>query len=90
MKQVGLYEAKSKLSALVSALIESGDPVCLTKHGRVVAEIRLPSIGTPSRGSLNSENFYISPEFDHPKTRSKTPPSPPRFDPPEEPKEPRK
>jgi antitoxin (DNA-binding transcriptional repressor) of toxin-antitoxin stability system len=45
MKQVGLYEAKSKLSALVSALIESGDPVSLTKHGQVVAELRLPKSG---------------------------------------------
>lgn len=90
MKQVGLYEAKSKLSALVSALIESGDPVSLTKHGRVVAEIRLPSIGTPSRGTLTSENFYISPEFDHPKSKPVTPASPPRFDPPQDPEEPRK
>ena len=79
MKQVGLYEAKSKLSALVSALIESGDPVSLTKHGQVVAELRLPSSGTPSRGSFQADNFYISPEFDHPKPLS--PPIPPRVDP---------
>lgn len=87
MKQVGLYEAKSKLSALVSALIESGDPISLTKHGRVVAEIRLPSIATPSRGSMSTENFYISPEFDQPKPSA--PAVPPRFTPPEHPEEPR-
>ncbi len=64
MKQVGLYEAKSKLSALVSALIESGDPVSLTKHGQVVAELRPPSSTPPTRGSLSSDQFYISPDFD--------------------------
>ncbi len=64
MKQVGLYEAKSKLSALVSALIESGDPVSLTKHGQVVAELRPPSSGSPTRGGLASQDFYISPDFD--------------------------
>jgi antitoxin (DNA-binding transcriptional repressor) of toxin-antitoxin stability system len=64
MKQVGLYEAKSKLSALVSALIESGDPVSLTKHGQVVAEIRLPSSNSPSRGSMATGDFFISPDFD--------------------------
>ena len=85
MKQVGLYEAKSKLSALVSALIESGDPVSLTKHGQVVAELRLPSSGTPSRGSLQSEDFYMSPEFDHPKPPSS--PNPLRMDPPQFPEE---
>jgi|GEM_PF-513033 len=90
MKQVGLYEAKSKLSALVSALIESGDPVSLTKHGRVVAEIRLPSIGTPLRGGLSAENFFISPEFDHPTKKTIAPPTPPRVDPPDAPDSPRK
>jgi antitoxin (DNA-binding transcriptional repressor) of toxin-antitoxin stability system len=90
MKQVGLYEAKSKLSALVSLLIESGDPVSLTKHGRVVAEIRLPSVGTPSRGGLSAENFFISPEFDYPSRKSLSPPNPPRVDPPEAPESPRK
>jgi len=66
MKQVGLYEAKSKLSALVSALIESGDPVSLTKHGQVVAELRLPSTVTPNRGSLTTRDFFIAPDFDSP------------------------
>lgn len=89
MKQVGLYEAKSKLSALVSALIESGDPVSLTKHGRVVAEIRLPSVDTPTRGSLSTQNFFISPEFDDPQSKPLPPASPPRFDQPEAPEEPR-
>ena len=79
MKQVGLYEAKSKLSALVSALIESGDPVSLTKHGQVVAELRLPSSSTPSRGSLADGDFFISPDFDRPaidfpRNTSKQPP----------------
>ena len=79
MKQVGLYEAKSKLSALVSALIESGDPVSLTKHGQVVAELRLPSSSPPSRGSMATEDFYISPDFDQPspdfqRGRDKQPP----------------
>ena len=66
MKEVGLYEAKSKLSALVSALIESGDPISLTKHGQVVAELRAPSSTPPCRGSMASDEFFISPDFDQP------------------------
>jgi len=87
MKQVGLYEAKSKLSALVSALIESGDPVSLTKHGQVVAELRLPSSSTPSRGGLASQDFFISPDFDLPLPQS---PNPNRLDLSEPPENPRK
>lgn len=81
MKQVGLYEAKSKLSALVSALIESGDPVSLTKHGQVVAELRLPTTTSPSRGSITTDEFFISPDFDSPQSPAKSdrpePPEPP-------------
>ncbi len=88
MKEVGLYEAKTKLSALVSALIESGDPISLTKHGKVVAEIRRPSTINPSRGRFATENFYISPEFDTP-VRTQVPASPPRLEPPSPPEEPR-
>tara|TARA_B110000881_G_scaffold29907_1_gene22348 strand:+ start:4128 stop:4385 length:258 start_codon:yes stop_codon:yes gene_type:complete len=85
MKQVGLYEAKSKLSALVSALIESGDPVSLTKHGQVVAELRLPSTSSPSRGSMSTEDFFIAPSFD-----SLQIPNPNRLEPPLPPEDPRK
>lgn len=84
MKQVGLYEAKSKLSALVSALIESGDPVSLTKHGQIVAELRPPSSNPPTRGSMSTSNFFIAPDFDQPSPESD------RFHDPNPPENPRK
>ena len=87
MKQVGLYEAKSKLSALVSALIESGDPVSLTRHGQVVAELRLPSTSAPSRGGLATRDFFISPDFDLPLPQL---PDPDRLNLPGPPENPRK
>ena len=46
MKEVGLYQAKTQLSALVAEVAATGDGIALTKHGEVVAEIHPP--GKPS------------------------------------------
>ena len=43
MKEVGLYEAKKKISSLVQEVQESGNSIALTRHGKVVAELRPPS-----------------------------------------------
>lgn len=65
MKTIGLYEAKTNLSAIVQEVEASGESVHLTRHGKIVAEITLPSpIATPKRGCLQSENFQMSSDFD--------------------------
>ena len=65
MKEVGLYDAKTKLSALVTELESGGEPIALTRHGKIVAELHpyRPAVA-PKRGCLKSENFYISRSFD--------------------------
>jgi antitoxin (DNA-binding transcriptional repressor) of toxin-antitoxin stability system len=65
MKEVGLYDAKTKLSALVAELESGGEPIALTRHGKIVAELHphRPALA-PKRGCLKSENFYISQSFD--------------------------
>ncbi len=64
MKQIGLYQAKTRLSALVSEVESSGQTVALTKHGKVVAEISPPSVKAPQRGMLKSADFSIAADFD--------------------------
>jgi antitoxin (DNA-binding transcriptional repressor) of toxin-antitoxin stability system len=64
MKEVGLYEAKTKISALVQEVQESGNSIALTRHGKVVAELRPPSKNSPVRGCLQGKNFKISKDFD--------------------------
>lgn len=65
MKEIGLYDAKTQLSALVTELEATGEPFLLTRHGKVVAEVR-PYHGAvaPKRGCLKSANFYLAPDFD--------------------------
>lgn len=65
MKKVGLYDAKTKLSALVADLETGGEPIALTRHGKIVAELHphRPALA-PKRGCLKSTDFYISPSFD--------------------------
>ena len=65
MKTVGLYEAKTNLSALVQEIETSGESIQLTRHGKIVAEITPPSPATtPKRGCLQSKNFQMSSDFD--------------------------
>jgi prevent-host-death family protein len=39
MKTVGMFEAKNRLSELVTDFVEKGEPVLLTRNGRPVAQI---------------------------------------------------
>lgn len=65
MKEIGLYEAKTKLSALIAELEATGEPVFLTRHGRIVAEIRSHTGQVaPKRGCLKSKDFFLSADFD--------------------------
>ena len=64
MKNVGLYEAKTNLSALIAELEATGDPIALTRHGVVVAELIPPSRKvSPKRGCLKSADFHLADDF---------------------------
>ena len=65
MKMVGLYEAKTTLSALVAELERTGRAIALTRHGKVVAELQLPQKQTaPKAGMLATESFFMADDFD--------------------------
>ena len=64
MKTIGIYDAKTKLSSLISEIEESGEGIAITKHGKVVAELLPPAKVTLSRGCLKSSNFNIASDFD--------------------------
>jgi len=65
MKTIGLYDAKTKLSALIAEIEGSGETIQLTRHGKVVAEISPPTpVSSPVRGCLKSANFSMADDFD--------------------------
>ena len=69
MKEVGLYEAKTRLSALVAEMEAGGEGFLLTRHGKAVAELRPHAArATPKRGCMKSVAFAISDDFDAPET----------------------
>ena len=47
MKQVGVYDAKTRLAGLLDE-VEAGETIEITRHGKPVA--RLTPIGTPKPG----------------------------------------
>ncbi len=64
MKTVGLYEAKTNLSALVAEVEATGEPIALTRHGVVVAELVPPTPKvSPQRGCLKSPDFHLAEDF---------------------------
>ena len=66
MKEVGIYEAKTKLSKLVRIVHESGKPIALTRHGKVLAELIPPRKKSPRRGCMVSGDFRMTKDFDEP------------------------
>ncbi|MBT5928316.1 MAG: type II toxin-antitoxin system Phd/YefM family antitoxin [Verrucomicrobia bacterium] len=64
MKAVGLYDAKTKLSALVAQVETSGNKIALTRHGKIVAELCPASHKIPKSGCLKSKDFFMSDDFD--------------------------
>lgn len=67
MKSVGLYDAKTKLSALIAEIESSGEKIQLTRHGKVVAELCAPApVTSPVRGCLKSAHFKMAEDFDAP------------------------
>ena len=66
-KEVGTFEAKTHLSALLDA-VEKGEHIFITRHGKRVAEV-VPVAEPKKRakfGCAKGEGFYMSPDFDEP------------------------
>jgi antitoxin (DNA-binding transcriptional repressor) of toxin-antitoxin stability system len=65
MTMIGLYDAKTRLSALVAEIEASGEKILLTRHGKIVAEL-CPATPqkTPVRGCLKSASFVMAEDFD--------------------------
>jgi prevent-host-death family protein len=55
MKEVGAFEAKNTLSALLD-LVEQGEEVMITRHGRAVARL------VPPKGRVNREEARAAAE----------------------------
>ncbi|HYE46436.1 MAG TPA: type II toxin-antitoxin system Phd/YefM family antitoxin [Caulobacter sp.] len=53
MREVGILEAKTKLSALVEAVDRDGEEVMITRHGRAVAKLTSPD----APGARRSRRF---------------------------------
>lgn len=64
VKQVGIYELKTRVSSLIAEVEATGEPIALTKHGRVVAEITPPQAVSPKAGMLKSAGFFVAEDFD--------------------------
>ena len=64
MKEVGLCQAKTQLSALVAEVAATGEGIALPKHGAVVAELPTPANQAPKRGCLKSGKFRMASDFD--------------------------
>lgn len=68
MRRVGIFEAKTRLSAIVAEIMAEGEIYQITKHGRAVAELRPPSTSPPHprRGAASGPGFWMAEDFDEP------------------------
>ncbi|MBJ07059.1 MAG: type II toxin-antitoxin system prevent-host-death family antitoxin [Verrucomicrobiaceae bacterium] len=68
VRRIGIFEAKTKLSAIVAEIMSNGEVFQITKHGRAVAELRPPSnkVAQPQRGSASGPGFWMAEDFDDP------------------------
>ncbi len=66
-QSVGVFEAKTRLSELISR-VEQGDRFVVTKHGKAVAELVPLPQGRKQRrqGAARSRKFWMAPDFDAP------------------------
>jgi len=66
IKQVGAFEAKTQLSALLDE-VEKGVVVRITRHGTPIAELRpLRKAERPRFGSAKGKSFKLDAHFDDP------------------------
>jgi prevent-host-death family protein len=65
--EIGAFEAKTKLSALL-AQVEKGRSFYITKHGRRIAEMKPVAPKRPSAkyGRGKGTVLYMAPDFDAP------------------------
>ena len=68
MRRIGIFEAKTKLSAIVAEIMAEGEIFQITKHGRAVAELRPPTAARPQprRGAAHDPGFWMADDFDDP------------------------
>ena len=68
MRRIGIFEAKTKLSAIVAQIMSEGEVFQITKHGRPVAELRPPTGQpiAPQRGTASGPGFWMADDFDEP------------------------
>ena len=58
MREVGAFEAKNKLSALLER-VERGEEILITRHGKPVAKL-VPAVTTPNRAlALQAANRIL-------------------------------
>lgn len=68
IKEVGAFEAKTHLSRLLDEVAD-GETIYITKHGKLVAELRPPAAKKPTKakfGCAKGPGFYMAPDFDEP------------------------
>ena len=65
--EIGAFEAKTKLSALL-AQVEQGKSFYITRHGRRIAEMKPVARKRPRArfGSGKGTVLYVAPDFDAP------------------------
>ena len=68
MRSIGIFEAKTRLSAIVAEIMSEGKIFQITKHGRAVAELRPPASdpAQPQRGAASGPDFWMADDFDDP------------------------
>jgi prevent-host-death family protein len=66
IKEVGAFEAKTHFSKLLR-LVEEGQTVYITRHGKRVAELQPPKPRKKAKfGCAKGPGFYMAPDFDEP------------------------
>jgi prevent-host-death family protein len=65
-REVGAFEAKTHLSALLDA-VEDGAVITITRHGQRIAELRpAAQRARPRFGSARGDGFMLAADFDAP------------------------
>ena len=60
MTSVSIHEAKTRLSALISEVEKSGEPISISRYGKVVAELAPPSAADRTRVSNELAEITVS------------------------------
>lgn len=64
MKEIALYDAKNRLSALIQEVEQTGEDVIITRHGKPVARLApVRSLSSTERAALFDELFHLRDNF---------------------------